>query len=122
MKKTLTIIAVIAVIAVLSVALLACVPGNIEKATSKMEKAGYKVSSYSDKGAEGCDGGIIVSEGIVPVMYALHFSSSKEAKSYYEDRVGTEKEDKKDAEDSNYKQSGSWVYWGTTAAEKAFEK
>ena len=122
MKKALTIIAVIAVIVVLGAVLFACVPGSIDAATKKMEKAGYNVSSYTDKGAEGCDGGILVTSGIVPAMYALHFSSNKEAKSYYEDVVGTDKEDKKDAENNNYKQKGKWVYWGTNAAESAFEK
>lgn len=121
MKKALTIITVIAIVAVLGVVLFACVPNSIDAATKKMEKAGYNVTSYSDKGAEGCDGGILATSGLTGI-YALHFSSAKEAKAYYEDRIGTDKEDKKDAEESNYKQKGKWVYWGSTAAEKAFEK
>lgn len=122
MKKTLKIIAIVATVSILALALLACVPSNIDKATSKMEKAGYTVSSYTDKNAEDCDGGIVAVDGLIPVFYALHFSSSSKAKAYYEDAVGSSKEDKKNAESYNYKQKGKWVYRGTDAAIKAFEK
>lgn len=126
MKKIITIIAVIALVAVLGVVLFACAPSSVEKATSKMTKAGYTVSSYSTKDAEDSDGGITAVKANSLLdwdgIYAMHFTSTKAAKKFYEDLIGSDKEDQKEAKENNLKQDGKWVYWGSDAAVKAFTK
>lgn len=126
MKKVITIIAVIALVAVLGVVLFACAPSSIEKATTKMNKAGYTVSSYSTKDAEDSDGGITAVKANSLVdwdgIYAVHFTSAKAAKAYYEKLVGESKEDKEEAKKDNLIQDGKWIYWGSLNAIKAFKK
>lgn len=126
MKKVITIIAVIALVAVLGVVLFACAPSSIEKATTKMNKAGYTVSSYSTKDAADSDGGITAVKANSLVdwdgIYAVHFTSAKAAKAYYEKLVGESKEDKEEAKKDNLVQDGKWIYWGSLNAIKAFKK
>ncbi len=126
MKKTIAVIAVIALIAVLGVVLFACAPASIEKATTKMTKAGYTVTSYSTKDAEDSDGGITAVKANSLTdwdgIYAVHFTSNKAAKAYYEKLVGESKEDKAEAKKDNLVQDGKWIYWGSTDAIKAFKK
>ena len=111
MKKILC--AVLAAVACLGMA--ACVPSNMEKAEKKMKEEGYTVIAYTDEEAEGLVGGFNATkaEGLLNIdnLTALLFSSSKEAKNYYEnlDNKGSALQD------------GKWVYWGTEDAIEDFE-
>lgn len=114
MKKILVIVAVVALVAVLGVVLFACAPSTVAKAEAKMKDAGYSVLAYSDDDAEGCDGGLTATK-ITETIFALHFSSSKDAKNFYND-----------SKDENGKSSltltGNWVCWGSEGAINAFKK
>ena len=121
MKKFVKIISIVALVAILAAVCFACAPSSVDKAKSKMEKAGYSTSSYTDKDAEDCDGSFAAIKSLIPLngLYALHFKTTKAAKAYYDDVVG---DSKKDAEKDNFKQEGKWVYWGSDEAVKAFTK
>ncbi len=96
--------------------LAGCVPSNMAKAKEKMEEAGYSVLDYEKSGEEeGLVGGLIAKTGLLggESLTALLFSSSSEAKEYYEEI----KDDVKNAE-----HQGKWVFWGTEGGVKAFNK
>ena len=104
---------IVAILAALScLFLFACVPSNVEKAEEKMEKAGYTVLAYSDKEAEGLVGGFIATKGLIggESLTAVLFETVDDAKAFAEE-IG-----------SKAKRDGKWVYYGTEAAIKAFEK
>ena len=123
MKRALKIVMMVALIAVTAAILFACVPTNIEKATAKMEKAGYTVVSFKNS-ADGYEGGfsatkISIGEGS-GTLNASYFKDCKSAKEYYNKIYSEDNETKK--EDRIVKCSGRWVYFGTKAAVEAFEK
>ncbi|MBQ8406326.1 MAG: hypothetical protein IJY38_00265 [Clostridia bacterium] len=97
----------------------ACTPSSLEKATAKMEKAGYSVSDYTaNDDAEGCQGGILATkkkgEGLLDGSYkiiALFFDTKENAEAFHNDAK---------AITSNIKLDGKWVYWGDEQAEKDF--
>jgi hypothetical protein len=119
MKKALKFLSLAFVAIFAGTLLTACVPSNIEKATEKMEEAGYTVIDY-DKGedAEGFVGGILATkvlkgEGLI----AMLFDSKADAKDFFESMTDSDK-------DSNYgafQQSGKWVFAGTEGAIEAFK-
>ena len=100
--------------AVTCLMLVACTPSTVEKAEEKMKEAGYKVVAYNKDDAEGLQGGIIATSGLIGgnTMTALYFESSDAAKDYYESL----------GEDTKAVKDGKWVYWGDEAAIKAFKK
>lgn len=120
MKRTLKIVLTVALIAIVACVFFACVPSDMEKAKSKMEDAGYTVASIS-RSYEGLEGAfsatkVSVSEGS-GTMFAFYFESASAAKDAYDEIKGDNKD-----EDMPVKQNGKWVYLGTSAAIKAFEK
>ena len=113
MKKVFTITVFVLIICVMSAILFACVPSNVEKATEKMEKAGYKVISYS-KDAEGLVGGIIATKLGEGSITALYFDSKESAADFYVN-AGNLGGDFSDTD-------GKWVYYGNSAAIEVFTK
>lgn len=120
MKKALKIIVAVALIAAFACILFACVPTNLEKAKEKMENEGFTVlsASFNYEGIEGAFNATKASfsEGS-GTLTAIYFESTSAAKEAYETIVGEENKDK----DNAVKQSGRWVYFGTSAGIKAFE-
>ena len=100
--------------AVTCLMLVACAPSTVEKAEEKMEEAGYTVVAYNKDDAEGLQGGLVATSGLIGgnTMTALYFESSDAAKDYYESL----------SEDTKAVKDGKWVYWGDEAAIKAFKK
>ena len=114
MKKFVQIVSVVALIAILAAVCFACVPGSVEKAKEKMDKAGYVAVAYTNSDAEDCDGWIGATT-LKNSLTAWHFTSSKAAKAYYDDLTDGNKYE-------NLGISGKWVYYGSEDAIKAFKK
>ena len=114
-KRIIAIIAVVAVIALLGVVLAACAPKDLEAAKEKMDKAGYSNLAYDGGTVTGSDGAFIAVKSTSDRMTAIHFTSNTEAEAYYE-------RNEDNANMSNLTLQGKWVYWGSKAAVKAFEK
>lgn len=104
------------------ICLVACAPGNLEKAEEKMEAAGYAVKTY-DVDAEGYVGGIVATKsgsvgdvigGLIDgnVFHATLFETKDAATKYFESL----------GEDTKAVQDGKWVYWGGEEAVEAFLK
>ena len=111
----------VALIAVVACVLFACVPSNLDKAKTKMEDAGYTVIAV-EKSYEGFEGGfsatkVSISEGSGQ-LFAFYFKDSKSAKAAYDKMGDSEKKEKSDI----IKLKGKWIYIGSEAAIKAFEK
>ena len=130
MKKAIKIIAIVAVLAIIGVVLFACVPNSLDKAKSKMEKAGYKAEIYkydeSEMDAEDEDAGIVGELSAykdkgedAEVLYATLFKSSSKAKDYY-NKYKDETDEMPDG--FTYEVKGKWILVGTKAAVKAFKK
>ena len=96
MKKLAKFISIALVFTVVSLILTACVPSSIEKAITKMEKAGYVVSEPIVTGYESGFGAIgkikaqKLSSNASPedTIIAILFESEKKAKEFYEDGGG----------------------------------
>ena len=112
MKKVLlTILA-----AIMCIGFAACTPTSVDKAKTKMNKAGYTVSAYEvdeDK-AEGLVGSFYAAQGGIAGMggdnlTAMLFATKEDAAEYYSivDGLG-------------FVLEGKWVYKGTEAAVEAF--
>ena len=119
MKKALKFLSLAFVAIFAGTLLTACAPSNIEKATEKMEEAGYTVIDY-DKGkdAEGFVGGLLATkilkgEGLI----AMLFDSNADAKEFFESMTDSDK----DSDYGAFQQSGKWVFAGTEDAIDAFK-
>ena len=116
MKKFLRTLCIALVAIVTGVAITACKPGSIEKAETKMEKAGYTVLAYDvSDDAEGFVGGFIamdISAG--ESMCAILFESKEDAEKYAELNTKTEY--------GEVKVEGKWIFAGSEGAIKAFKK
>lgn len=134
MKKAIKVIALVAVLAIIGVVLFACAPGDLDKAKSKMDKAGYEAETYkltdkeidAMKAADKYDGQVGYIDAYKEsgddgeYLYAMLFTSASKAKSYYNDHKKDINEE--DVEDYTVKVSGKWIVAGTKAAVKAFTK
>ena len=134
MKKALSIVAVLALVAVLGVALVACIPGDPDKAKANLEEAGYEVSVAKASDGTGVQMGLELTygEGCIATVNAvkgefslaqgadvdmvaiIYFKDSASAKAYWETVKDEEVEEGWVA-----KQSGKIVYAGTEAGVKA---
>lgn len=110
-RKVLAIVAVIALVAILGVCLIAC---NADSYTKKLEKAGYKVSSYTaEKSEEGkIEWGVVGINGLSMVS-VVKFKSTDDAK-----------EAEKSHKESSIKvgdvyRNGKIVIWGDADGVKA---
>ena len=116
----------LSVLSMLTCAILfACTPSNLDKAESKMEDAGYKVTELSANADEGIVGGINATKANVDLanlnfeaetIFAYLFESKKDAEAY------ANKVRENWSEDSALVQDGKWVYWGTSKAVEDFTK
>lgn len=122
MKKIFKSIIAVALCLFVGVGLTACMPKNVDKAISRMEKAGYTIVGYGeDTEAEGYVGGVVASnvESVDEIdgIMAFLFDSKKSAKAYFEKL--TEKENK--SMFGEWEIDGKWVYTGSEGAIKAFK-
>ena len=116
----------LSVLSMLTCAILfACTPSNLDKAESKMEDAGYKVTELSGNAEEGKVGGINATKANLDftnlsfeaeTIIAYLFESKKDAEAY------ASKVRENWSEDSALVQDGKWVYWGTSKAVEDFTK
>lgn len=116
MKKIFRAICMAFVVVLAGVVLTACKPGSVEKAQSKMEKAGYTVVAYeAAKDAEGFVGGFIATKVDVKdgsgTLTAVLFDSKENAEKF-----------KEVAPFESVVLDGKWVYAGTENAIDAFLK
>lgn len=113
MKKFVKVTAIV-VVCLMAVAMFAaCAPSSVEKAKEKLEDKDYLCAGYQDKESEGVQGGIIATKVLSgEAITAVWFDTVANAKKFYEDISGDEKE--------NLKRSGKCVYWGTDQAIKDF--
>lgn len=128
MKKIVTVIAIIALVALLGTMLFACTPSGVKKATKKLEKADYTVTTAEipeEYKKVGVDGYIEARKGD-DYLEAIHFDTLKNARAFRKDHD----------EDFNEKQStyaaafgnvsiqriGKWIVLGTEEAINAFKK
>lgn len=121
MKKTIKSLLMVAVCVMLCFSLSACKPKNIDKAKSRLEKAGYTVMDYEvEEDAEDVVGAILASNfekvNEIDGMIAILFENKGSAKDYYESV--TENNGKSMV--GEWELSGKWVYSGTERAVKAF--
>lgn len=134
MKKALSIVAVLALVAVLGVALVACIPGDPDKAKANLEEAGYSVSVAKAGDGIGVQTGLELTYGKgciatvtgvkgefslaqgadVDMINIIYFKDSASAKAYWETIKDEEVKEGWEA-----KQSGKVVYAGTEEAVKA---
>lgn len=134
MKKALSIVAVLALVAVLGVALVACVPGDPDKAAANLKEAGYEVSVSKASDGTGVQMGLELTYGKgciatvnavngefsfaqgadIDMVAIIYFKDSASAKAYWETVKDEEVEEGWVA-----KQSGKIVYAGTEAGVKA---
>ena len=113
MKKFVKVTAIV-VVCLMAVAMFAaCAPSSVEKAKEKLGDKDYVCIGYQDKESEGLQGGIIATKVLSgEAITAVWFDTVANAKKFYEDISGDEKE--------NLKRSGKCVYWGTDQAIKDF--
>ena len=121
MKKVLKSVFMVALCFMFGLGLTACKPKNVDKAISRMEKAGYTIVGYTDgEDAEGYVDGFVASnvESVNEIdgMMALLFESKSDAKEYFNSI--TENENK--SMFGEWVLDGKWVYTGSEAAVKAF--
>ncbi|MBQ7924544.1 MAG: hypothetical protein IJ329_04485 [Clostridia bacterium] len=123
MKKIFKWFTLAAASALTCVMLVACTPSNLEKASDKMAKEGYKVTELKGDSEEGCVGGISATKANLDftnmdfegdTITAYLFESKKDAEAY----VNDVKENW--GEDYSPVQDGKWVYWGTEDAIEDF--
>ncbi len=114
MNKTMKWITLGACAAITCVAFVACAPGSIEDAKTKMEEAGYTVQTSEMAGVSN-----IYAEKDGEVLSAALYASTGDAKSALE---LTEAMSGMMPEGYVLKRSGKWVVTGTEAAVDAFLK
>ena len=110
MKKTIKSLFTFTVCVMLCFSLSACKPKNIDKATSRLEKAGYTVMNYEvGEDAEDVVGAILASNfekvNEIDGMIAILFKNKSAAEKYY-DRL-TENNDQSMV--GEWKHDGKWV-------------
>ena len=122
MKKFAKIFVSVVMLFVMAFTFASCVPSSYDKATEKMEKAGYTVVGTTfDKKEDGSVGTFNATKVVLTntsesgTLTAILYDSSKDAKAAVE-KV------KNENPDSSVKQKGKWVYFGTEKAIEAFEK
>ena len=119
MKKFAKLLSATLLTVMLSVILVACIPANAEKATTKMKEEGYSVTALSglpDGAVEGItaiDASISLSGYNADMIYVYWFESTDSAKSYYDSVEETSSTIKK--------RKGKCVYIGTADAIEDFE-
>ena len=101
--------------AIMCIGFAACAPTSVDKAKTKMNAAGYTVSAYEEKDAEGLIGGFYAANGgLLGIggdnLTAMLFSSKEYAAEYYAI-----------VDDLGFVLDGKWVYKGTEAAVKEFK-
>lgn len=117
MKKFLKILTMTLATIAAATMFFACNPSSIEKATKKMEDAGYTVSDYTESNdAEGFQGGIIARKGGIAGIggeniIAVLFDTKENAEAFHNDIKGI-------FQDSVVE--GKWVYWGSEQAVEDF--
>ena len=121
MKKTIKILFTFTVCMMLCFSLSACKPKNIDKAKSRLEKAGYTVMDYEvEANAEDVVGAILASNfekvNEIDGMIAILFENKSAAEKYYERLT----ENNEPSMVGEWKLDGKWVYAGTENALDAF--
>ncbi len=117
MKKFAKLLSATLLTVMLSVILVACIPANAEKATTKMKEEGYSVTAVDEnilpeKAVEGIyavEGSILDNESI----WVYWFESKDDAKAYYDDL--------EEGSNTIKKMKGKCVYIGTADAIEDFE-
>ena len=129
MKRIITIIAVLALVAVLGAVLVACTPSNLKKATKKLEKAEYTVTTMDVPEAYKKAGVDAFFEARKEGNYieAIHFDTLKQARAYKKDHE-KELEEKRTVyaaafgNDVSVQRVSKWIVIGTEEAISAFKK
>ena len=121
MKKVFKSVLMVALCFIVGVGLTACMPKNVDKAMSRMEKAGYTIVGYTDgEDYEGYVDGFIASnvEKVTEMdgLIAMQFDNKSSAEAYFKQL--TEKENK--SMFGEWFLDGKWVYTGSEAAINAF--